>query len=123
MLVDDRDRTAYLPVELLRDGERSVVQGVSVSFGLGASSARIDTSPPAGQRGAIALRTMSEDSLAVLLEWLHARDVFWVVFPPDAGVPRRPIRVARSSSVRWERLLQRGVSGIRHVEFEWVSQP
>ena len=123
MLVDDGDRTACLPVELLRDGDRSVVQGVSVSLGLGASSARIDMTPPAGQRGAIALRTMSEDSLAVLLEWLHARHVLWVVFPPDAGVPRRPIRVARSSSVRWERLLQKGVSGIRHVEFEWVSQP
>ena len=78
--------------------------------------------PPAGQRGAIALRTMSEDSLAVLLEWLHARHVFWVVFPPDAGVPRRPIRVARSSAVRWERLFQRSVSGIRHVEFDWVEQ-
>ena len=123
MLVDDGDRTACLPVELLRDGDRSVMQGVSVSLGLGASSARIDMTPPAGQRGAIALRTMSEDSLAVLLEWLHARQVLWVVFPPDAGVPRRPIRVARSSSVRWERLLQKGVSGIRHVEFEWVSQP
>lgn len=123
MLVDDGDRTACLPVELLRDGDRSVMQGVSVSLGLGASSARIDMTPPAGQRGAIALRTMDEDSLAVLLEWLHARQVLWVVFPPDAGVPRRPIRVARSSSVRWERLFQRGVSGIRHVEFEWVSQP
>ena len=123
MLVDDGDRTACLPVELLRDGGRSVVQGVSVSLGLGASSARIDMTPPAGQRGAIALRTMSEDSLAVLVAWLHARQVLWVVFPPDAGVPRPPIRVSRSSAVRWERLFQRSVSGIRHVEFEWVSQP
>ena len=82
-LVDDGDRSVYLDASLESDGPREIVQSISVTYGLGATSARVDRTPEAGERGTVVWVTTTAAERDALLAWLDARPVFWIVFPPE----------------------------------------
>jgi hypothetical protein len=84
-VVDDGDRSVYLVADLESDGPREMVQSISVTYGLGATSARVDRTPEAGERGSVVWVTTTAAERAALLAWLDARTVFWIVFPPEGG--------------------------------------
>lgn len=124
-LVDDTDRSSYLAVEQDpgTDPQRVIVQGIATSYGLGATSARVDQAPPAGQVGSFILRADSETEAATIWAWLQARTVFWFRQAPDAYGAKsvQPVRVRRVSKLGSERLAES--SGWRNLHVEWVEQP
>lgn len=124
-LVDDADRSSYLAVEQDpgTDSRRVIVQGTSTSYGLGATSARVDQSPPAGQVGSFTLRADSETEAASIWAWLAARSAFWFRQAPDAYGAKavQPVRVRRVSQLGTDRLAES--SGWRNISVEWVEQP
>lgn len=124
-LVDDADRSSYLAVEQDpgTDPQRVIVQGIATSYGLGATSARVDQAPPAGQVGSFILRADSETEAATIWAWLQARTVFWFRQAPDAHGAKsvQPVRVRRVSQLGSERLAES--SGWRNLRVEWVEQP
>ncbi len=121
-VVDDNDRSVYLACHLESDGPREIVQSVSVAYGLGATSARVDRTPEAGERGSVVWVTDTATDRDALLAWLDAHAVFWIVFPPEDGLATPAKRVARTSPRSWERLAQVAIPH-RLIPMSWVEQP
>ena len=121
-LVDDTDRATVLKVSPVTDTRRGIVQGITATYGLGATRARVDSTPQAGERGELVLATDTLAERAELLTWLTDRSVWWIVMCPDDGQPHRPIRAARVSPPEWERLAQTALSSIYHLPISWVEQ-
>lgn len=122
-VVDDTDRSVYLVAHLQQDGARSIVQGIGATYGLGADSARVDRTPEAGESGSLVWIVDDQAERDTLMAFLAARTVFWIAFPPDAGVGLPARRVARTTQRAWERLAQTGLIAHRHVPMSWVEQP
>ncbi|MBK7274954.1 MAG: hypothetical protein IPI13_18055 [Actinomycetales bacterium] len=121
-VVDDGDRSVYLDAPMESDGPREIVQSVSVTYGLGASSARVDRTPEAGERGTVVWVTTTAAERDALLAWLDAHAVFWIVFPPEDGLATAAKRVARTTPRSWERLAQVAIPH-RLIPMSWVEQP
>ena len=121
-LVDDTDRATALKVSPVTDTRRGIVQGITATYGLGATRARVDSTPQAGERGELVLATDTLAERAELLTWLTDRSVWWIVMCPDDGQPHRPIRATRVSPPEWERLAQTALSSIYHLPISWVEQ-
>ena len=121
-LVDDVDRATALKISPVTDTRRGIVQGITATYGLGATRARVDSTPQAGERGELVLATDTLVERAALLAWLKDRSVWWIVMCPDDGQPHRPIRAARVSPPEWERLAQTALSSIYHLPISWVEQ-
>lgn len=121
-LVDDADRATALKVSPVTDTRRGIVQGITATYGLGATRARVDSTPQAGERGELVLATDTLAERAALLAWLKDRSVWWIAMCPDDGQPHRPIRAARVSPPEWERLAQTALSSIYHLPVSWVEQ-
>jgi len=121
-LVDDTDRSVYLRVHLRSDEERVRIQGITVSVGLGATSARIDSTVEAGQSSTTVFATGDEAERAALMAWLAARAVWWITWPPNRGEPLPSLRVARTSARREQRRHQTILSGEYDVPVSWVEQ-
>lgn len=121
-LVDDTDRATALKVSPVTDTRRGIVQGITATYGLGATRARVDSTPQAGERGELVLATDTLAERAELLAWLKDRSVWWLVMCPDDGQPHRPIRATRVSPPEWERLAQTALSSIYHLPISWVEQ-
>lgn len=121
-VVDDGDRSVYLVADLESDGPREMVQSISVTYGLGATAARVDRTPEAGERGSVVWVTDTAAEREALLAWLHAHSVFWIVFPPEDGLATTAKRVARTSPRSWERLAQVAIPH-RLIPMSWVEQP
>jgi hypothetical protein len=121
-VVDDGDRSVYLDASLESDGPREIVQSISVTYGLGASAARVDRTPEAGERGTVVWVTTTAAERDALLAWLDARPVFWIVFPPEDGLATAAKRVARTTPRSWERLAQVAIPH-RLIPMSWVEQP
>jgi peptidoglycan hydrolase-like protein with peptidoglycan-binding domain len=121
-LVDDTDRATALKISPVTDTRRGIVQGITATYGLGATRARVDSTPQAGERGELVLATDTLAERAALLAWLKDRSVWWIVMCPDDGQPHRPIRAARVSPPEWERLAQTALSSIYHLPVSWVEQ-
>lgn len=124
-LVDDADRSTYLAIEQHQDTDprRTIVQGVSTFYGLGATSARVEQTPAAGQAGAFSVLVGTESDASDVWAWLEARDVFWFRQRPDYWGTKavEAVRVARTSRLGSERVV--GSSGWRRLDVEWVEQP
>lgn len=124
-LVDDADRSTYLVIEQHQDTDqrRTIVQGVSTLYGLGATSARVEQTPAAGQAGAFSVLVGTESDASDVWAWLEARDVFWFKQRPDYWGTKavEAVRVARTSRLGSERVV--GSSGWRRLDVEWVEQP
>lgn len=121
-LVDDTDRATALKVSPVTDTRRGIVQAISATYGLGATRARVDSTPQAGERGELVLAADTLAERAALLAWLKDRSVWWLVMCPDDGQPHRPIRAARVSPPEWERLAQTAILSIYHLPVSWVEQ-
>lgn len=122
VLVDDTDRTVYLRVKVREDANRGVVQGVSVTYGLGATRARVDRTVPAGERGTLLIGTNTLAELEALKAWLDARPVWWFLLCPSGGEPHRAIRAARVNASEWERFAQTSAVAMFDVPVSWVEQ-
>ena len=124
-LVDDADRSTYLVIEQHQDTDqrRTIVQGMSTLYGLGATSARVEQTPAAGQAGAFSVLVGTESDASDVWAWLDARDVFWFKQRPDYWGTKavEAVRVARTSRLGSERVV--GSSGWRRLDVEWVEQP
>lgn len=118
--VDDVDRSTYLVAVIDEDAPRVAVQGVTTTYGLGASSARVDRTPPAGESGRTRFLTLTAAEKAALDAWLEGHDEFWIVFPPEDGLAVESRRVLRVGPITSERVLQRDVPE-RLTSVSWVE--
>lgn len=125
-LVDDADRSDYLEAHLSQEGPREIVQGIASTYGLGATSARVDRTPEAGQRGDMTLTADTVADVAAIGAWLSARTVFWYCFPPE-GSPTRvaqpAVRMRRVSPRSTHRLAQSALLQHRLIPLSWVEAP
>ena len=119
------DDGAWLAVDLYDDASRTVVQGVSVSYGLGSTTARVDRTVAAGERGSSSIDTETAADRAAVVEWLTTRDqwtIRWFVErdPSGAWTAVADTRMGLASPVgvsRWDQL----AITERNVAFDWVT--
>ena len=125
-LVDDANRSVYTVAHLHEEGAREIVQGITTTYGLGASEARIDYSVQAGLSGEMTLAARSTYNAGLIKEWLSNRTVWWFIFPPE-GVgtlyPQRPVRMRRTSPVIEVRAAQSARLPDRFYPISWVESP
>lgn len=122
-LVDCDD---WLRVTVTASGQRAVAQGLSVTYGLGASGPSVDRTPTAGQTGTTTVRVDDVLSREILIDWLTTRDSWWLRWSPEVGkadYPARhgepPTRMALSAQVqisRWAVFYQ-----AREITWSWVE--
>ena len=122
-LVDDSDRSSYLEVELHEVGDRTLTQGVSVTYGLGATGPSRQMTPVVGWRGRDVYRTDTVAIREALVAWLDTHDVFWLLQHPDEGQALRPLRVMRAAEQSVARHLQHSASAIQYLTLDWVEKP
>ena len=123
-VVDAEDPSVYLAVDVLEDAGRSLVQGVSVTYGLGSTRARVDRGQAQGEAGSTTLLTWTLAERDALVTWLTERDSWWLRWSPeraDATVDVPATLMALAGKVGWDRLAQLDISP-RRVTFPWVEQ-
>ena len=86
-LVDDADRSVYLAARMLVDGPLEPIQGVTVTYGLGATAPYVDRTEPQGDRGQIAWQCLTQAATNALLAWIDEHPTSWVVRGPEGGLP------------------------------------
>lgn len=125
-LVDDADRSVYLEAHIAEEGPREVVQGISVTYGLGATSARVDQTPEAGQRGDMVLTAETTAEVAAINAWLRDHALFWFMYPPEGTTtmaPQRPVRMRRVTPRQTQRPSQTALLQHRRLPLSWVEAP
>lgn len=120
-VVSDVDRSDWLRVRIVDDGEIAMHQDIAVNYGRGDDTPFVDYSPPQGFSGTMTLSTPSEQDTIQLREWLLSDRNMLLRLPPYAGVNVEPRRFARTS-LSESHLDQSTTIDIRHTTFDWVSQ-
>ncbi|QOT19739.1 hypothetical protein [Paenarthrobacter sp. YJN-5] len=120
------DDGTWLAVTVVDAGAVEYVQGVQVSYGMGADGAQVDRGPVQGARGSLVLDTGTKEDAAALVNWITTAEV-WTHRPHpetgdnatdrDAGLmrmsPAKPVTAARPVQALIED---------RHVSFDWVER-
>jgi hypothetical protein len=120
------DDGAWLAVTVVDAGTVEHVQGVQVSYGMGATSARVDRTPVQGERGSLTLDTGTTEAAQALVDWLTTEDVWTYRRHPETGdngtdrdagtqriSPAKPVSTARPVQALIED---------RHISFDWVER-
>lgn len=118
------DGLTYLEVTVKEDRTRRLVQGVTVSYGLGGSTPRVDRGPTAGEAGSTTLETWDPDDRDAVVAWLTETDSWWLRWSPELGTTRQHVPatlMALAGGVSWDRLAQLDITP-RLVSFDWVEQ-
>lgn len=124
-LVSD-DGLDYLPAHLASDPVRKRAQGFMVSYGLSATSARVDRTPPMGEYGTTILATLTGAERRALIAWIDAHDVWWLRWGVEGvgasceSVPAT--RMTISDPSEWVRFVDTSSSAIRTLPIPWVEQ-
>jgi hypothetical protein len=120
------DDGSWLAVTVADAGSVEYVQGVQVSYGMGADGARVDRSPVQGSRGSLKLDTPTKETTAALVNWITTAEVWTHRNHPetgdngevrDAGVQR----MSPAKAVTAARPVQALIED-RHVSFDWVER-
>lgn len=118
---DGRD---YLRVRIVEDGPHQIVQGVTVTYGLGASLPRVDRTPPAGLTGSLVLSAWTRAEHEALVAWITGREWWWMRWPADretGGLVDVPaVGMSLASPTERARLVQVANSN-RRISFSWVQ--
>ena len=120
------DGDSWIPVRITGDADRTEVQGISVSYGMSASVARVDIGPMQGEAGVITVLTNTQAERVALDAFLAAWPAFWIRWSPEwdgdtiRDVPALP--VARSGEAHRARLDGREYSVMRETTVAWVAQ-
>ena len=124
LVTDDGAEWMSVIVERQGDQARELVQGIAVSYGLGADRPRVDRTAPAGERGTLVLVGITQADVDALVGWVTGRDVWrvrWGAQTEDGGLVRAGVtRMAQASTVTVTRIA--GRSAARLVSFDWVEQ-
>jgi hypothetical protein len=120
------DDGSWLAVVVAEFGSIEFVQGVQISYGMGAEGARVDRSPVQGMRGSLKLDTGTKEAGAALVEWITESEVWTFRLHPeigDNGVVRDAgtLRMSPAKAVTSARPVQALIED-RHVSFDWVER-
>ena len=120
------DDGTWIAVRVREDGDRSLEQGVSVWYGMGASRPRIDLTERQGEAGTLKFNLPTQADRVALLAWLDKRSVWTTRWNPehdDAGVfvDVPPTRMGPASRLYTSRFEQQPYQR-REIELDWVEQ-
>jgi hypothetical protein len=132
--VTSTDRNAYfvgddglwLDVEVVEAGAIEYVQGVQVSYGMGADGARVDRSPVMGSKGSLTLDAGTTEAAAALVNWITTREVWSFRRHPETGDNATDrdggtVRLSPAKAVTSARPVQALIED-RRISFDWVER-
>lgn len=119
------DGTDWMMVRIVSDDERSLIQGISATQGVGAKSMQTQRTLPAGESGTTVLSTWTQAELARLVEWVSGRSQWWLRWPPEresgALLDVSPTLMGLGVTPSWQRKVQTNTA-TREVTVKWVTQ-
>ena len=120
------DDGSWLPVTVADAGSVEYVQGVQVSYGMGADGARVDRSPVQGTRGSLKLDTPTKETTTALVDWITTAEVWTHRNHPETGDNGEvrdagTQRMSPAKAVTAARPVQALIED-RHVSFDWVER-
>lgn len=127
-LIADTDPSDYLRIEPASDPERTPVESRSVTYGLGADKAQVDSYERAGWTGSMQLLTLTYAEEQALDDWLADHLVWRLKMPPESdGSPAAKVGrpVIRASLDETDIKVARVVDGPwspRKFTLAWVEQ-
>lgn len=126
-LVGDEPASEWLRVRVINDGPRELVQGVTVSYGLGSDRPMVARTETAGQSGTTVLQVWTAAELDALVEWVTLRDAWWFRWPPERGPEgltlrdAQVVRMTQAGAAGWARRIQVN-NELRELTLKWVEQ-
>ena len=117
--------TDWMMVRIVSDDERSLIQGISATQGVGTKSMHTQRTLPAGESGTTVLSTWTQAELARLVEWVSGRSQWWLRWPPEresgALLDVSPTLMGLGVTPSWQRKVQTNTA-TREVTVKWVTQ-
>lgn len=120
------DDNAYIPIAIREEQGPTIVQGITVTYGHGASKARQDQTAPQGLKGTLTLYTETILAEYTLREWLTTKGAWttrWVpeINPGSGTLFRLNTRMALANAASVQHVIQKAHAA-RTLTFEWVEQ-
>ncbi|MDI2033001.1 hypothetical protein [Paenarthrobacter nitroguajacolicus] len=120
------DDGPWVAVTVAQVGPVEHVQGVQVSYGMGADGARVDRSPVQGKRGSLTLDVGTREASTALTDWITTREAWTFRGHPETGdnATDRDTgtqRMSPAKSVTSELPVQALIED-RHISFDWVER-
>ena len=124
--VVDPDTGEYLRLDITATSTQTLSQGVTTSYGLGATRPRTDRTAAAGLVGSVTARVDTVVERDALIAWLTTRDRWWLRWSPEVGKGDYPARHAEPATLmalgdqvqigRWAAFYQS-----REITWAWVQ--
>jgi len=120
------DDGTWLAVCISEDTQRTIVQGVAVSYGLDATRPRIDVTPEQGEAGQLVFAVRTQADRLTILAWLSGRLVWTVRWNPERDpsgtfVDVPPTRMGPAGRKVVSRYSRSALQG-RTLTVDWVEQ-
>lgn len=133
--VASRDKSAYLVsmdgsewlrVRIREDSDRTIVEGVTVSYGLGSDRADVHRTPPAGETGRTVFACRTKAERVAVEDFLTRNLTFQIRWSPEVENHKEWVNVGtttmqRTSPLSESRLAQYAIA-LRDLPVEWVEQ-
>jgi hypothetical protein len=118
------DGNQFFQVRMVQDAVHRTAQGVSITYGHGATRARQDQTVAMGESGAttIQARTLNEEN--AIISWLTAQGTWWLRWGPERGptlTDKPATRMALAAPIESNRVAQFNTA-YRNITFSWVEQ-
>ena len=125
LISDDGSEWLQVMLERGADQDRELVQGVTVSYGLGSPHARVDRTEIMGERGTAIVLALDPADVDAVMAWLTSRDVWWLRWGAERSesgpvVSGGITRMTAAAALTKSRLGPRHTG--RRITFDWVSQ-
>lgn len=120
------DTNEYIPIDIREEQGPTLVQGITISYGHGATKAFQDQTAPQGLTGALTLYTADIVDEYTLREWLTTKGVWTTRWVPERNpgsgtLFRLNTRMALAKAAAVTHVIQTAHAA-RTITFEWVEQ-
>jgi hypothetical protein len=118
------DGNTYLHVRMVQDAPHKIGQGVSVTYGHGATRPRQDQTVSMGESGTTTLQAATLDEEHEVIHWLTTQGTWWLRWGPErspALTDKPATLMALAAPIESGRLAQFNTA-YRNITFSWIEQ-
>jgi hypothetical protein len=118
------DGNTYLQVRMTGDTTHKIAQGVSVTYGHGATRARQDQTVTMGESGQTTLQAADINEEYEITHWLTTQGTWWLRWGPERGpslTDKPATLMALAAPVESARIAQFNTA-YRNITFAWIEQ-
>lgn len=119
-----KDGNSFMKVLLAQDEAHQVAQGISITYGHGATRARQDQTVAMGETGTTTLQAATIAEEREVVNWLVTKGVWWLRWGPERspGLTDKPATLMALASPPTVARLAQFNTAYRHITYQWIEQ-